>query len=147
MYEEVPGVAGGRSAVFRFSGTIPESWPAADPHAPRRISRAAGTIDHPPLPVEWADATPALSEFYRSALVDTNVEPLLDLDGVAPGVLLVTLPFLDAWLLVAVNESSRSHTVVARRPGTSRGVTFEVEPGYGRMAFIDPGAWSLVDLS
>lgn len=147
MYEEVPGVAGGRSAVFRFSGTIPESWPAADLPAPRRISRGAGTIVHHPLPAEWADATPALSEFYRSALADTNVVPLVDLDGVAPGVLLVTLPFRDAWLLVAVNESSRSHTVIARRPGTSRRVTFEVEPGYGRMAFIDPGAWSLIDLS
>jgi hypothetical protein len=62
-------------------------------------------------------------------------------------VLLVTVPFRDAWLLVAVNESSRARTVNARRPGTSRRVAFEVEAGHGRMALIDPRAWTLIDLS
>ena len=132
---------------FRFSGTIPESWPSADFAAPRRLSRGAGTIVHHPLPVEWADFTPALAEFYRSALTGTNIKPLIDLEGVAPGVLLVTIPFRDAWLLVAVNESSRAHKVVARRPATTRNVTFDVDAGYGRMALIDPRSWTIIDLS
>lgn len=147
MYEEVPGVAGARGAVFRFSGTIPESWPAADVAVPRRITRGAGTIVHHPLPVEWADATPSLAEFYRSAMIGTKLAPLVDLDGVAPGVLLVTVPFRDAWLLVAVNESSRVGNLVARRPGTTRRVAFDVQAGYGRMAWLDPRAWTLIDLS
>jgi hypothetical protein len=50
-------------------------------------------------------------------------------------------------LLVAINESSRAHKVVARRPKTTRGVSFDVEAGYGRMAFIDPRTWTLIDLS
>lgn len=141
LYEEVPG------AVFRFSGTIPESWPAAEMAAPRRLSRGAGTIVHHPLPVEWADATPALTEFYRSALTGTNLAPLVDPEGVPPGVLLVTVPFRAAWLLVAVNESSRARKVVVRRPATTRSVTFDVDAGYGRMALIDPRAWTLVDVS
>jgi hypothetical protein len=147
MYEEVPGVAGARGAVFRFSGTIPESWPAADLARPRRISRGAGTIVHHPLPIEWADATPSLAGFYRSAMIGTKVAPLVDLDGIAPGVLLVTVPFRDAWLLVAVNESSWARTITARRPGTRRRVSFEVDAGHGRMALIDPRAWTLIDLS
>ena len=132
---------------FRFSGTIPESWPAAELDGPRRISRGAGTIVHHPVPVEWADPTPALAEFYRSALTGTNIAPLVDLEGVAPGVLLATIPFRDAWLLVAVNESSQKHTIAVRRSGVNRRVTFEVEPGYGRMAFVDPRAWTLTDIS
>ena len=117
MYEEVPAAGAARGAVFRFSGTIPESWPAADLAAPRRLSRGAGTIVHHPLPIEWADATPSLAEFYRSAMTGTKLAPLVDLEGVANGVLLVTVPFRDAWLLVVVNESSRARQVVARRPG------------------------------
>jgi hypothetical protein len=147
MYEEVPGVAGARGAVFRFSGTIPESWPAAHVAAPRRLSRGSGTIVHHPLPIEWADPTPSLAEFYRSAMSGTNVAPLVDVEGIAPGVLLVTVPFRDAWLLVAVNESSRTRSVICRRPGKTQRVAFEVEAGYGRMAFIDPRAWTLIDLS
>jgi hypothetical protein len=132
---------------FRFSGTIPESWPAANFGAPRRISRGAGTIVQHPLPVEWADSTPALAEFYRSALADTGVAPLVDLAGLPPGVLLATLPFRDAWLLVAVNETSQKHTIAVRRPGAKQRVTFEVESGYGRMALIDQRTWSLLDVS
>jgi hypothetical protein len=147
MYEEVPAGAGTRSAVFRFSGTIPESWPAANVPAPRRISRGAGAIVHHPLPIEWADATSSLAAFYRSALTGTNLEPLVDVAGAPPGLLLVTVPFRDAWLLVAVNESSRPHKVVARRAKTKRSVTFEVDAGFGRMALVDPRAWTLVDLS
>jgi hypothetical protein len=59
----------------------------------------------------------------------------------------VTAPFRDAWLLVAVNESSRPGTVVARRPQTNGRVAFDVAAGCGRMALVDPGAWSLIDLS
>jgi hypothetical protein len=147
MYEEVPGGPGAGGAVFRFSGTIPESWPAADVAQPRRLSRGAGTIVHHPLPIEWADATPSLAGFYRSAMIGTKIAPLVDLDGIPPGVLLVTVPFRDAWLLVAVNESSRARTVTARRPGTRRRVAFEVDAGHGRMALIDPRAWTLIDLS
>ena len=77
----------------------------------------------------------------------SNLAPLVDVDGIAPGVLLVTVPFRDAWLLVAVNESSRTRTVIARQPGKTRRVTFEVEAGYGRMAFIDPRAWTVIDVS
>jgi hypothetical protein len=132
---------------LRFSGTIPESWPAADVSAPRRLARGAGTIVHHPLPIEWADPTPLLAAFYRSGLAGTNVAPLVDLSGVPPGVLLATVPFRDAWLLVAINESSRAHKVVARRPKTTRGVSFDVEAGYGRMAFIDPRAWTMIDVS
>ena len=133
--------------MFRFSGTIPESWPAADVSAPRRISRGAGAIVHHPLPVEWADATPSLAGFYRFALAGTTVAPLVDPATAAPGVLLVAVPFLSEWLLVAINESSRSHKVVARKPGQSRGVDFEVAAGRARMAFMDPRAWKIVDLS
>ena len=130
----------------------PARYPSRGPPptcaAPRRISRGAGTIVHHPLPIEWADADAVaggvLSIRDRSG---TNLAPLVDLDGIAPGVLLVTVPFRDAWLLVAVNESSRTRTVIARRPGKTRRVTFEVEAGYGRMAFIDPRAWTLIDLS
>ena len=132
---------------FRFSGTIPESWPAADLPAPRRLSRGGGTIVHHPLPVEWADFSPSLAGFYRSAMRSTKVSPLVDLESVAPGVLLVTIPFRDAWLLVAINETSRTRKVVVRRPATTRSVTFDVEAGYGRMVFLDPRAWTLIDLS
>ena len=147
LYEEVPGAAGAKGAVFRFSGTIPESWPAADLAAPRRLSRGGGTIVHHPLPIEWADVTPSLAEFYRSAMTGTKLSPLVDLEGVPPGVLLVTIPFREAWLLVAINESSRARKVVVRRPATTRSVTFDVDAGYGRMALIDPRAWTLVDVS
>ncbi len=145
LYEEVS--AGGRSAVFRFSGTIPESWPAADIAGPRRIPRGAGTIVHHPLPVEWADVTPALAAFYRSALDGTTVAPLVDPAAVAPGVLLVAVPFRSEWLLVAINESSRPHKVVARKPATTGSLAFDVNAGRARMAFIDPNAWKVVDLS
>jgi hypothetical protein len=147
MYEDSAPLKGGRGAVLRFSGTIPESWAAAEGAAPRRISRGAGTIVHHPLPIEWADPTPGLADFYRSAMVGTNITPLVDLDGVPPGVLLAAIPFRDAWLLVAVNESSGTHKVVARRPGSTRGVAFEVAAGWGRMAMIDPRTWTLLDQS
>ena len=55
--------------------------------------------------------------------------------------------FRDAWLLVAINESSRAHKVVARRPKTTRSVTFDVDAGYGRMALIEPRTWTVIDLS
>ena len=132
---------------LRFSGTIPESWPAADFSAPRRVSRGAGTIVHHPLPIEWADFTPSLAAYYRSALAGTSIAPLVDPGGVPRSVLLATIPFRDAWLLVAINEASRAHNVVARRPNSTRNVTFEVDAGYGRMALIDPRTWAVIDLS
>ena len=73
--------------------------------------------------------------------------PLIDLEGIPRGVLLATIPFRDAWLLVAINESSRAHKVVARRPKTTRSVTFDVDAGYGRMALIEPRTWTVIDLS
>jgi hypothetical protein len=147
MYEELPAAGERRGEVLRFSGTIPESWVAADVASPRRVRRGAGTIVHHPLPIEWADPSPSLAAFYRFAMEATTLAPLVDPAGAAPGVLLVTAPFRDAWLLVAVNESSRVGRVVARRPGLSRSVSFDVDAGHGRMALIDPRAWTLIDLS
>jgi len=47
---------------------------------------------HDPVDVEWADRTPALAEFYRSALTGAKVTPLVDLEGVPAGVLLARIP-------------------------------------------------------
>ncbi len=61
--------------------------------------------------------------------------------------LLVAVPFRSEWLLVAINESSRPHKVVARKPATTGSLAFDVNAGRARMAFIDPNAWKVVDLS
>ena len=43
---------------------------------------------------------------------------------------------------------SRAQRVTARRPGaTGKPATFEVVAGRARMAFVDPQAWKIVDLS
>lgn len=147
MIEESPGFAGAPAAVFRFPGTTPESWPAAALPGPRRVTAGLGSIVHHPLPVEWAEPTPALARFYRAALAGTNVAPRVELEAPGAGLLVVTIPFRDAWLLVAVNESSQPRQVVARRPGTRARVTFDVPPARARMAMIDPVAWTTIDAS
>jgi len=148
MVEEMPAWEGMPATAFRFGGTIPESWDAAALPAPRRITRGAGTIVHHPLPIEWAEPTVSVAAFYRAALARTKVAPRLELVGGAkPGVLIATIPFRDAWLLVAVNETARSHQLIARRPGSAARVTFDVAADHARMAFVDPQGWKILDLS
>jgi hypothetical protein len=147
MIEEAAGLDG-PAETYRFGGTLPESWYAADIAGPRRLARGAGAIVHHPLPVEWSEPAPALGRFYRAALKGAALSPQVVLDGgPKPGLLLVPVLFRDAWLLVAVNESARDHQVVARRPGSSARVTFDVGAGLARMAFVDPRKWVILDLS
>jgi hypothetical protein len=148
MVENVPAWEGVPATAFRFGGTIPESVDAAVLSAPRRIQHGAGAIVHHPLPIEWAEPTASIAHFYRAAMTRTKVVPRVELvAGANPGVLVVTVPFRDAWLLVAVNESARAHKVVARRPGAAARVTFEVAADHARMCVIDPHAWKILDLS
>jgi hypothetical protein len=146
MIEEMADLDSTAASVFRFGTTMPESWPAADVPAPRRLARGRGTIVHHPLPIEWAEPSAALGRFYATALKGTGVDRKLERSTSAHGVVSAALPFRDAWLVVAVNESSRSQRVDARRPGTTASVTFDVDAGRGRMAFVDPRAWRLIDV-
>lgn len=147
MIEESPGFDGGAATVVRFPGTTPESWYAAAFEAPHRVARGAGAVVHHPLPLEWAEPTPALAGFYRAAIAGSTVVPRVELDGARAGLLVVTVPFRDAWLLVAINESSRPRQVAARRSGIVSRVTFDVPAGHARMAMVDPRAWTIVDAS
>ncbi|HJR60502.1 MAG TPA: hypothetical protein VJ813_13920 [Vicinamibacterales bacterium] len=148
MVEEMPAWEGAPATAFRFGGTLPESWGAAALAAPRRIRHGAGTIVHHPLPIEWAEPTASVAHFYRAAMARTRVAPRIELAGGAkPGVLVATIPFRDAWLLVAVNETARSHAVVARRPGAAARVSFDVAADHARMAVIDPHGWKILDVS
>ena len=147
MIEGAPGLDGGAATSFRFPGTIPESWYAAALPAPRRVARGSGTIVHHPLPIEWAEPTPSLARFYQAA-IGAMVAPRVELDGGrTPGLIVATVPFREAWLFVAINESSGARQVVARRPGAAQRVTFDVPAGYARMAIVDPHSWTIVDLS
>ena len=144
MTEEMQGLDG-RADVWRFPGTLPESWYASDAALPRRIPRGKGAIVHHPLPIEWAEPSPALARFYRAAL-PKDLTPRIVLEGgPKPGVLVVTVPFRDAWLLVAINESSRAQTVVARRTGSNARIVVDVPAARARMAFVDPRAWSVIE--
>ncbi|HEX6973548.1 MAG TPA: hypothetical protein VF147_04065, partial [Vicinamibacterales bacterium] len=116
MVEQSSSLGGAATATFRFPGTTPESWYAAALDAPRRVVRGAGAIVHHPLPIEWAEPTTALSDFYRAAIAGTHIVPRVELGSDRAGLLVVTVPFREAWLLVAINESSRLRHVVARRP-------------------------------
>ncbi len=147
MVEAMPGLDGGPATVFRFPGTTPESWYAAAASAPRRIARGAGAIVHHPLPIEWAEPTPALARFYESAMKGLEVGRDVELEGAGAGLLVVTIPFHDAWLLVGINESSAPSRVVARRRGADPRVSFDVPAGRARMALIDPAAWTVLDVS
>jgi len=148
LIETAASLQGGTTDVFRFGGTIPESWYAADGPAPRRGTRGAGTIVHHPLPIEWAEPSGALARFYRAALAGAGVRPLLARDASAPpGVVVVTVPFRNAWLLVAVNESSRAQKVAARRDQDAAQVTFDVMAGRARMVLVDPRTWRIIDTS
>ena len=148
MSEDAISLEGRSAGAFRFGGTIPESWFAADLPGPRRLSRGAGAILHHPLPIEWADPTPLLSAFYGAAMTGSGVTPRLTLEGgPKPGLVVVSVPFRDVWLLVAVNEASRARNVVARRPGIAGRVTFDVPAGRSRMAMVDSRGWTIVDLS
>ena len=67
--------------------------------------------------------------------------------GSDPGLTPTIIRFHDAWLVVAVNESSRAQQVVLRRPGSAARVTFDVPAARSRMAMLDPAAWTILDLS
>lgn len=146
MVDEIAGLDG-RVDVWRFPGTVPESWYAADAALPRRIPRGRGAIVHHPLPVEWAEPSPAVARFYRAAL-PRDLAPRVVLNGGRPpGLLLVTVPFRDTWLLVGINESSRDETVVARPTGSNARVTFDVPAARARLVFVEPRSWTILDLS
>ena len=130
--------------AFRFSGVTPESWYAADVSAPRRLPRGAGAIVHHPLPIEWADPTPALAAFYRSTLTTAGVSSPIVVDGDAsPGVIVVPIQFKDACLIVAINESSRSERVSVGRPGSDARVTIDVPAARSTLAIVDAKTWTV----
>ena len=138
----------GAAETLRFSGVTPESWYAADVPAPRRLSRGAGAIVHHPLPIEWADATPALAAFYRSALTAAGVTPLIVVDGdPVPGLMAVALPFRDAWLIVAVNESSGPRRLSIGRPGAVARVVLDVPAARSSFAWFKGSGIQVASLS
>ncbi len=134
----------GEPAVFRFAGTLPESWYAAV-GAPRRIARGRGAIVHHPLPIEWADPTPSLAAHYRAAIEAAGVRPPVAVEPDGPGVTLVTLPFRRDWLLVAVNESGAPRRLRLSRPGRPETLTIGVPPARASLTFVDPLTWTVVD--
>jgi len=141
--EDVSGLEMER-ATFRFGGTWPESWYAAT-GALRRIGRGRGAIVHHPLPVEWADPTPALAAHYRAALAPAGVRPPVGVEPSGPGVTLVTLPFRRDWLLVAVNESPSPRSLRVSRPGRAGALTLDAPPARATLVFVDPSRWAVVD--
>jgi hypothetical protein len=100
---------------------------------------------HHPLPIEWAEPSPALARFYRAALPKDIVPRIVLEGGPRPGLLVVTVPFRDAWLLVAINESSRARQVMARHAGSNARIMFDVPAAHARMVFVDPQVWKIVD--
>jgi hypothetical protein len=132
-----------RREVFRFSGTLDESWYAAVGDGPSRTARALGAILHHPLPIEWADPTPGLAAFYRSALASAAIAPLVVFDADGPGLTAVIVPFRADWLLAAVNETSATRRLQLSRPGANARLSLDVPAARGRLAFIDPQRWTL----
>jgi len=131
--------------AVRFPGTIPESWFAAATPGSRSWSRGRGRMVHHPLPLEWAEPTPALLRFYTEALTLSGVKPRVEVEGPSAGLVLGAVPFARDWLIAAVNESSVDAHVALRRPGTTRRASLEVRAGWGRLAWIDPATWTIVD--
>jgi hypothetical protein len=160
MVETMPTLEGGAADVFRFAGTIPESCYATNSPGPTRVRVGAGAIVHHPLPIEWAEPSPALARFYRTALDSTPVRPLVEVlpppkrqpfdsrgPGFIDGVTVVTVPFAENWLVVAMNESHRAARISLRRPGGASRVDLDVSGGRARLAFIDPHRWTILDAS
>jgi hypothetical protein len=141
-----PASAGSREAV-RFAGTLPEAWFAAEGRGPRGWPRGAGRILHHPLPLEWAEPTPVLQRFYAEALSLAQVGSRVEVEWASPGLVVVVVPFARNWLVCAVNESSADVRAALRGPGSERRVTLEVGAGRGRLAWLDPSAWTIVDAS
>jgi len=123
---------------------LPESWYAAEGGL-RRIERGRGVIVHHPLPIEWADLSPALAAHYRDALAPAGVHPPLIVEPSGAGVTLVTLPFRRDWLLVAVNESGSTRWLRLSRPGRPGALRLEAPAGRANLAFVDPQRWTVVD--
>jgi len=143
LVEQIEGLDG-RPAAFRFGGTLAESWYAAAGDV-RRIDRERGAIVHHPLPIEWAESTPALAAHYRDALAPAGVRPHVAVEPSGPGVMLVALPMRRDWLLVAVNESSSTRWLGLARPGHPETLKLEAPAGRANMAFVDPHRWTIVD--
>jgi hypothetical protein len=136
-----------RRGAARFPGTLSESWFAADTPGPRSWTRGAGHVLHHPLPLEWAEPTAALPRFYADALELARVNRRVGVETDTPGLLIAVVPFARDWLVVAVNESSRDARVTLRKPGAPRRATLDVGAGWGRLAWLDPAAWTIVDVS
>jgi hypothetical protein len=135
--------AQGRRDEFRFSGTLDESWYAAVGDAPTIVAHGRGAILHHPLPIEWADPTPAVPAFYGRALAHAGLMPLAAFDAAGAGVVAVVVPFRTDWLLVAVNESSASRRLEVSRPGRHDRLSIDVPAARATLAFIDPQAWAI----
>lgn len=140
--------AGGETLeVVRFPGTLPESWFAAATAGSRSWSRGRGHVLHHPLPLEWAEPTPMLTRFYSDALALARVTPRVEVEGPSALLVVSVVPFARDWLIAAVNESPVDVRVALRRPGAVTRATLEVRAGWGRLAWLDPSTWTLIDAS
>lgn len=135
----------GRRESYRFSSPLDESWYAAKGAAPSRSARGRGAILHHPLPLEWADPTPGLAAFYRTALASASITPNAVFDTGGPGLVAVIVPFRSDWLLVAVNETSAARRLQVSRPGASARFSLDVPAARSRLAVVDPRRWTVLD--
>lgn len=133
-------------AALRFPLAAVESWYAAahdGPASATKRSLAGGRAWHHPLPIDWAETPDAARSFYAAGLKLADVQPDESPAGAqsATGVLVRTITFRDARLIVAVNESSRDATL---RLG---GDAWHVPAGEARMAFVDATTGRILDAS
>ncbi|NUQ46279.1 MAG: hypothetical protein HUU22_09615 [Phycisphaerae bacterium] len=146
--EATPAAAGESSShePLRFPLSVVESWYAAAHDGPAAASLhapAGGRVWHHPLPIDWGETLDAARSFYDAGLKLGGVEPDESHAGApgAAGVLVRTIRFREARLIVAVNESSVD---AALRLGDH---PWRVPAGEARMAFADAATGRILDAS
>ncbi len=96
------------------------------------LGRGPGRVVACRLPIEWSLDGAAIEAFYRQGL-GALAHPVID--APPPGVTLTSIPLREGRLVVAINESSRGHSLAIGTPDPER-ESFYLEFGAGALLLL-----------